>query len=322
MGWYDRFQEVSHINGDTQREINQSLLQSTFDEYFKDTPDKITDGLIDGQSVDFVIQHIKYGEDISDVKLLLTENSTSVYSGSIIDFDSKKWLAINEENRAIDTHKAFKIQLCNNTISWKDENGNIYTENCIYKPITTRDDSNKKLPRVDSTILINVQNNSNTSNIAINDRFIFSHKWAYYTTVIDDMDVQDVNGHNIIWITMEKDVINDELDDLENNIASRYINNDSDVPVNGISFTIDEMNAKIGLELYTNVYEYANSIIQPTTFTFRIDGIDSSKYELVGVDGNTVMVKSLDYYYSGNLVAISDSDLSETIIPIELSGII
>lgn len=321
MTWYDRFKTITEINGSTETEISNSLLQDSFDTYYAMTPDRIT-GKIDGVVKDFVIQHLRYGEDESDIKLLLTENATPISTGSIIDFDSKKWLAINEENRAITTHQAFKIQLCNNTINWKDIDDNTYSEYCVYTSINSRLDTNKKLPKVDNTILIGVQNNDDTSNIQLNDRFIFSHKWAYKISMIDDMDIQYENAHNIIWITLEEDMINDDADDLLNNIADRYIQDIQPTPpTDGISFTIDEMNVKVGLTSIANVYEYIGGVQQSTTFTFRIDGIDSSLYDLTMIDGNTVMVKGLDYQYAGSLVAIKDVALTEESITINLNGI-
>jgi len=344
MSYFTEFQALSQSRGDNLSEQNSFLLQQTFDTYWMQTPDKITDGTIDGTEVDFVIQHLKYGEQFNDEKLMLVLNDTVVDIGSLVVWDGKTWLVMNQENRAIKTHKAFKITLCNNSISWKDLAGNVFVEKCFVEEGLGIQDANNRVPLSVAGRKVTVQSNVNTATIYENQRFVFNKKRVFKVVDIDDFTRQD----GLILLKMEKDEIL-STDDLANNIAYNGETISTQTPTTGIFFTSPVENNSIFVYnsgiTYDSIYTYADSVIvKPTveipktlsetveiyeyvdgvrtveTFTFRIDNVPVSAYTITGLTSNSITIKCNQYYYEGNLVAIK-SDLTEYTTPIILKSL-
>lgn len=316
MGYKEFLQETSTLNGSNLKEKTLNELQSTFDKYFNETPNRVT-VLVDDTQEDVIIQHIRYGEDKYDNQLLLTQNDTLVDYGSKITWNGEIWLVINEEKRAIQTHKSWKILLTQNTMVSQDKFNNVYTEPCHVSTSAVRDDGNDRVALTNGSWVVRVQMNDLTNSYYINQRFIFDNKVA---KKIVDLNYSEFTGQ--ISVTLEPTQILPE-DDLDNNIAF----NDFDIDTTpqegktGIYFTKDRLDVRIGFENTVNVYEYlSNAIVPGTTFTFRIDDITSDKYNIVASDGNSITIEALEYYYSGTLVAIKDGDLSEYSIPIALTS--
>lgn len=314
MAYNDFLKETSERNGATKAQRLVDGMQSDWDRYFAETPNRVTIE-IDGIEEDVVIQHMRYGEDKYDNQLMLTENSTVANYGSKVLWKSKIWLVINEEKRAIETHKGWKILLTQNNMVSKDSKGNILTEECHIKSTTSRSDGNTNVPLTENSLIARVQKNDVTLTYFTNQRFIFDNKVAYKIVNLNYSEYE-----NQIDITLEPTQILSE-DDLVNNIAynSFDINTIPDTGKTGIYFTKDSLEIQVDSSETVDVYEYLNDVIVPSTvFTFRIDDIDASKYQIITSDDNSITIKALDYYYSGTLVAIDTSDLSEYSIPLTL----
>jgi hypothetical protein len=315
--YFDDFKTMSNATGSDMAEKQLHLLQQSFDKYFLETPDKVTNGKIDSVAVEFVVQNIKYGEQFNDEKLLLVENDTVIDIGSLVEWDGNFWLVMNRENRAIKTHKAFKITLCNNSISWKDSQGNVFVESCYINEGLGAQGYNMSNPLTDGRKTVIVQYNVNTSTIYENQRFILGRKRAYKVTDIDDFTRQD----KVISFMFEKDTI-DPLDDLLNNIAyNGESTTPQPTPTTEIQFTSSELEIPVGMSESVSVYEYVSGVQQSTTFTFRIDGIDASKYTIVSSTSNTIEIEAKEFYFTGQIVAIKDVTLEETSIPIKLQSL-
>jgi len=309
---------MSQANGSNMAEKQLHLLQQSFDKYFLETPDKVTDGSIDGTEVEFVIQNLKYGEQFNDEKLLIVQNDKVVNIGSLVDWDGKIWLCMNQENRAIKTHKSYKITLCNNTISWKLPNGDVQIHPCYVRDyINGGQDVNRTLPLSESERNVYVQYNQYTDDIYENQRFIFGKKRALKVTDIDDY----TRPNGVIMLKMEKDVLYPE-DDLINNIAyNGDVTSPQPTPTTEIQFSTSSLEIPVGLSDTVSVYEYISGVVQPTTFTFRIDGIDASKYSILSTTGNSIEIEADEFYYTGQLVAIKDVTLEEISIPLILKSL-
>lgn len=132
----------------------------------------------------------------------------------------------------INKHKGYDegvFVLCNQTISWKDENGKVYCHPCNVgnnsygaKITNTSDIYGETSQRCDVTI----QNNADTLKFLRQDfRFILSHSDSdIYKITNRDVGIND----GIITLTCNKDVLKNE-DDLENNIAyNSKVNNETD----------------------------------------------------------------------------------------------
>ena len=316
MSYLDDFKMVSTSKGNNAVQYNLELLQQGWDSYYARTPDRVT-GTIDGEESEFVIQNIKYGENFNDEKILLAENDVVIRIGSLVGWDGKTWLVNNEENRAITTHQAFKIQLCNNVLNWKDSNGVIKSAPCIFfETGLGYSDSDQEVKQTVTRREIHIQYNTDTNAIYENQRFIFGHKRSYVVTDVDDQ----TRPERLIVLRIEKDLPRPE-DDLANNIAYNGINTPVQPMVNGVVFSEPFLTISKGQTKTISVYEYVNSVQQATAFTFRIDNVLGSYYSIVSSTANSITIKGLLYYKEGSLVAIKPS-LAETSIPITFKSLI
>lgn len=316
MGYKDFLSETSKLNGNTLADRVKNELQSTWDKYFTEAPNKQTVE-IDSIEEIVIIQHMRYGEDKYDNQLLLTQNTTEADYGKKVLWKSRYWLIINAEERAIDTHRSWKILLMQNNMVSKQNDGTIKTEPCHLETKSSRSDGNSKVTLIENSWVIRVQKNDLTLSYYENQRFIFDNKVVYKIVNLNYSEFE-----NQVEITLEPTQKMEE-DDFDNNIAYNKIEIDTtpEEGKNGVYFTSDKLEVQVGSTESIEVYEYLNNVIVPSeTFTFRIDGIDSSKYTIVSQDGNSISIKCDDYYYSGTLVAIKDSDLSEYSIPLILSS--
>lgn len=314
MSWYTRFNEVSTIKGDTLSDRYKTELQSSWDRYFLEAPNRQAIK-IDGIDEIVVIQHLRYGEDKYDVQMLLTQNMTEAKYGSVLLWKTRNWLIINSEERAIDTHKSWKILLMQNFMVMKDSDSSIITEPCHITTKTAKEDGNTKVTLTNNRWVIRTQNNENTLKYYVNQRFLFNNKVAYRI-----VDINYSEFENQLSITLEPVQILPG-DDLVNNIAINEIDI-STIPTtgkNGIFFTEDKLKVSYQNIEKVEIYNYINDVIDNSVlFDFRIDGIDPSYYSIESETDNKIEIKSTGYYHVGKLVAINQATLDEYEIPLEL----
>jgi len=319
MSYFNNFQAISQFKGENTAEQNRFIAQATFDKYFNEAIDKVA-GTIDGVESEFILQHLIYGERFNDEKLMIVTNDTDISIGSLIEWDGKDWICTNQENRSIPTHKVFKINLCNNSITWKVSSGEVYSAKCFIKDegLGQQDDS-RKVPVSVSKRTVVVQNNTETFDIYQNQRFVFSKKHVFSVTEIDDFTTPQTDyQHGIITFKMER-TQRLEVDDLANNIAFNGSVEAPVVGVSGVEFSKEFLTISKGQTDSVNVYDYLLGVAQPTVFTFRVDGIPSDAYTIVGSTGNSITIKADKFLYVGTLVAIK-LDLTETSIPLTLKS--
>jgi len=320
MTYFDDFKALSQLNGTNKAQINTSIAQQTFDKYFLETIDKVS-GTIDGISKEFVLQHLKYGENFNDEKLMLTENTTFISIGSKVVWDGLAWLVLNSENRAIKTHKAHKIHLCNNFLKWKDSINTTYVEDGVIIDSVIGDaDSNNQVPLGRDRYEMFIQDNATTRTLYENQRFIFGNRFPYKITVVSNV-LRPSNDVNIglLQLRLELDQLN-PLDDLANNIAYNGEVTPQPVLSNGVIFSQESLTISKYITKSVDVYNYVNSVADGTTFTFRIDSIPISAYEILSSTSNSISIKCKSGYHEGLLVAITDVTLVETSIPLILKN--
>ena len=322
MTYFDDFKALSQFRGENMSEQQKFLAQQAFDKYFNEAIDKVS-GKIDGVDSEFIFQHLVYGERFNDEKLMVVTNDTDISIGSLVEWDGKFWICTNQENRAIPTHKVYKVNLCNNTISWKTSDGTVYTEPCFIKDegLGQQDDS-RKIPTSVSKRVVVIQCNDNTMNIYQNQRFVFTKKHVFSVTEIDDYTrPETIYQKGVISLKMER-TQRMEFDDLPNNIAFNGDVGNIVTPTNGIVFSKENVVISKGMTDTIQVYEYVSGVAQPTTFTFRIDNIVASAYTIVSTTNNSITIKANQFFYVGNLVAIRQSTLVETTTSITLKSFI
>lgn len=243
-----------------------------------------------------------------------------ITKGDIVDYtdDGHNYLVYEKDNHTT-VNDYGKLVRMEQTIKWKDLNNNVHEISYfIPKASSGAQDNNFQIPVSESKKQLWIQDNELNRTIYENQRFILGGISVFKVTVLDNY-----SNTGLLIVTIELTQKMDE-DDFVNNIAYNKISIDT-IPEdnkNGVYFTKDKLDIPLNSTKELEVYEYLNNVIVPTTtFTFRIDDIDSSEYDIVSTTGNSIQIKSLGYYYSGKLVAINDGDLSEYEIPLTLSSI-
>jgi hypothetical protein len=79
-----------------------------------------------------------------------------------------------------------KIELCNSSLKWKDDLGNVYEYKCIVKGESFQEENDKKVITSDSQLIVLIQYNNDTKKIKPNQRFIFG-EYAYDVVSIDSL---------------------------------------------------------------------------------------------------------------------------------------
>lgn len=314
MSYFDDFKTLSTMYGDNSSEQRLSAMQFAFDQYFEQSPNKVT-ATIDATSEVVIIQHMKYGENFNDEKLLIALNDTVCKIGSKIVWGGDDWIVINYENRAITTHKAFKIGKVNNYLKWVNSAGITITEPCIVMESGLGfQDSARQVSETDSRRKVVVQYNSNTAQIKENYRFVLGKTQVYAITDIDDFTNED----ELITFRMEKTQSMD-ADDFVNKIAYNGDIQYTPTPVNDIQFSLNEMRITKGYSKTVTVSEVG---VPATTFTFLVTGLPASAYEITAFTGNSITIKCKEFYHVGALRATSNTMPTQYAeIPVILEGL-
>ncbi len=173
-------------------------------------------------------------------------------------------------------------------------------------------DPTNRIPVSKNRKVIWTQKNDDTKKIFVNQRFILGDQSAFKCTYIDDFSTP-----NIIVFTFEAEERH-EQDDLTNRIAYNGdidIDNEQDEDAEA-TFSLDKLSIRLN---QTGSVSVSNELSQE--FTFRIDNVPPSAYEIIASDGNSITIKALAGGYTGLLVAINDVTTTETSIPIELRSL-
>lgn len=212
----------------------------------------------------------------------------------------------------LDSQHAFdskgRILECNNFIKWKV--GNLtYSVPCVFMDSVTAisfsDLGTDGVVEPNGTITVFTQQNSDTSYIKKNRRFMFGGI-SYLVKQI----LNAVNS-NLLKVYLEEVPLMQE-DDVENNIAW----NGEQVIAPTITETVFEpKNISSVIEGYTqtfNVYKYVNSVKTANTFTFSASGVPSEYYELVSVNGNTFTLKCVKAYNKNAILLVAFDTIEST----------
>jgi len=218
--------------------------------------------------------------------------------GYMYQFDDNYWLTTSTDMYKFVTSSAC-IRRCNNTLNWYsyDINGKriLNQEPCIIDYKISRDlvkyGQEITLPQAD--IYVITQNNQNTRDIKINDRFLFDgepfkvqmkNNWQRDQTMV-------VDSAPLIYLSLFKDQ-KSPLDDLENNIANGLPASD----INNTNIIISPNNTKIlqgeNQEYSVCKYDFNNNILADT-FTITANGCDSSFYSLNIINGNKFNINNI-----------------------------
>jgi hypothetical protein len=214
LGQYDLFRKIAQSNLTTkQRSVNS--IQNDIINDFKSSPSYIQGYINDNIVLDDF--HIITDRLKNDKKLL--SYPTKIFGvGDVINVAtwSMKFLVLDiDEDKQIQTKGI--IQLCNNTLKWKDQSAIIRDHPCITTAKSQSINEEKYISLPDGIIKVIVKYSTETKTVLTNQRFIFGSQ-VYEITGIDDFS-RVISGIGLLELTMKKTEKN-IVDDMTNRIAN------------------------------------------------------------------------------------------------------
>lgn len=171
--------------------------------------------LVNGVEMDVRVLEGKMANE----RRLLLRPEQKIDIGSYIDYDSKKWINFDISGDLFSPKAT--IQMCNETMKWKDIDGNIHEYHvCISATRNTKFDitsDRMQIELLQGAIYVYAPYIEDVKTIRSAQRFIFGNN-AYEVSGLDDLTLVDSNKNGIIQFTC-RIVTFHEDDDIENKIA-------------------------------------------------------------------------------------------------------
>jgi len=326
LTFYNSYLEIATTPKDGYLEHLQATIDDQFDNAINvfTIGEELTFGTKTFTNIDARVEssiRSETGTRLSDdfKKLVFQYNTHATGIGYRYSFANNYWLGINADNILSPTNSV-QVRRCNNTMKWFDENDVLYSEPCVfdYDLRDTTFDYDKQQNIVSGELKAWVQDNTTSSKIKINQRFIFNG----YAYVVNNINKQSIE--NLYTFTFTEVVV-DVNDDLINNIANAY-----NRPETGIVPTVpNEIRITPYLEEIfegdTQVYTvglYALNVLQPATFTYALTGLanDGTHYTFTNISGNSFSVKNL-LKSSTQLTVTCTTGVQTKVINITLKGL-
>lgn len=200
------------------------------------------------------------------------------------------WILTSLDTQYLYNVKGRMLQ-CNNSLRWKDNNGEINCYPCVIKDALTYTNfkwGNKGVIESGGDIVVIVQRNQYTSEIKVNDRFLFNEVGFKVKQFFDELNP------NYVELYMMK-VPELSEDNLKDNIAINE-NPNPQVDLDGIVLLPEIKEIMLDNIVEFNVYNYTNKTKQDDTFTINVNGIPQKYFDLNIIDGNNFTIKNLKQY--------------------------
>ena len=201
------------------------------------------------------------------------------------------WILISLDTEYLYNVKG-RMLLCNNSLRWKDKNtGEINCYPCVIEDSMTYTNfkwGNRGVVEPSGDIIVVVQRNEYTSQISINDRFLFDGVGFKVKQFLNELNP------NYLELYMMK---TPELDgdDLNDNIAINDRQEEKEILHNVVvSPNISKINQ--GETIQFSVYNYINEVKQSDEFSVEIQNVPKEYYELNIIDGNNFEIKNVKEY--------------------------
>lgn len=199
------------------------------------------------------------------------------------------WLLTSLDTQYLYNVKGRMLE-CNNSLRWKDKDGEIYCYPCVIKDAMTYTNfkwGNKGVVQSGGDIVVLVQKNEDTAKIDVNDRFLFNEIAFRVKQKFDELNPNYVE----LYMMKAPELQNDNYEDnLAINQQEEIISQD------GITLLPNTKRIMVGETENFTVYNYINKVQQPDTFTIKVLNIPESYYELNIIDGNNFSIKNLKQY--------------------------
>lgn len=219
------------------------------------------------------------------------------------------WILISLDTQYLYNVKG-RMVLCNNTLKWKNNKGQINCYPCAIKDALTYTNfkwGNVGVVQPGGDIVVIIQKNEDTEKININDRFLFGNVAFQVKQFFDELNP------NYMQLYMRK-IPELQDDNFEEDIA---INEEPEniSSKNGIVLEpdVDEILLEESVEF--NVYNYIGKIKQDNTFTVNVSKVPTDSYELEIINGNQFKITNLKQYNKNTMsIECIDNKTNEKII--------
>ena len=205
-----------------------------------------------------------------------------------------------------------RILECNNSLRWKDNNENLNCYPCVIKDALTYTNfkwGNSGVVESGGDIVVLVQRNKKTSQIDINDRFIFSGVAFKVKQKFNELNP------DYLELYMMK-VPELEGDDLVNNIA---INENPSIEVkNEIVLNPQITEILQGETQSFSVYSYKDKNKTSDSFTISIEDVPNNYYKLDIIDGNNFSIENVKQYTKNPMNIICKNNSNENSITTQM----
>lgn len=200
------------------------------------------------------------------------------------------WILISLDTEYLYNVKGRMLE-CNNSLRWKDSNGEINCYPCTIEDALTYTNfkwGNKGVVEPGGDIVVIVQRNKYTSKIKVNDRFLFDETGFRVKQIFNELNP------NYMELYMMKSPELEE-DDTKNNIAINENPNEK-TDLNGIVLEPNVKEIMLGETINFSVYNYANGIKEEDTFIVNVKNVPNKYYEFKTIDKNNFIIKNLKQY--------------------------
>lgn len=305
---------LNPTDGDTQTDLVTEVTQTNFfdsTDYRKvyknfNYNDSIDTWIYEGNTEDKLvgyklIQSYPYDTvkfKIGDYIHWNSDNSTQLSTWLITSLDSQ--YLYNVKGRML---------LCNNNLKWQDENGNINCYPCVIKDTLTYTNlkwGSKGLVEQGGDIVVMVQKNNITSEISVNDRFLFNSVAFKVKQFFDELNPNYMQ----LYMTKSAELQDDNID---TNIAA---NNPpvADAPSNGIFISPNLSEILEGETQTFTVYNYVNGNTNTDSFTITVSGVPTTNYTLTIINNNSFSIVNNNQYSKNPLIITAlDNESQESI---------
>jgi len=271
-----------------EKDIVNDYAVSGFTEILNNSPEA-KDIFIDGVSYKGIIQHLNDNDEIKELRKLLVSIDTIISRGSYIELNGEYFINISDIDNKI-FYKSCKIQKCNNTLKWQDENLNTIEIPCILLDKTSDGiEYTKYLNLTEDQILTIIPKNNDTIKLQLDKRFIFnnSEQAIYKITKIDFL-----TQPGLIKLTMKKDLLtsNDKVDlniaDYQGLVVSGIQGSDTIRLKNQETYTID-------VDVTWSISNSNVSIISQDSRNITLKGEVMGNVTLIANDGVNQYIKEI-----------------------------
>ena len=200
------------------------------------------------------------------------------------------WILISLDTQHLYNVKGRMLQ-CNNTLKWKN-NDEIFCYPCAIEDSMTYTNfkwGSRGVVEPSGDIIVIVQNNSDTKNIKINDRFLFdgiSFKVKQF--------LNELNPNYLEIYMMKTPAL--EGDNIKDNIAINDSENNNNEQKNGIVISPDVSEILEGNTVNFQVYKYVNGEKQNDEFIFNIENVPKENYDFNQINNNEFSLKNNKQY--------------------------